>query len=188
VWAAKRPRLLLRELTLGEPAAGGKKLDFTWPGGQPRPTEIANLELPRPWAVDAGGGTAVAKSTLLRLIAGLLEPVHGPHPLPRQRRLVFQNPESRNALLPKLCHPTCSLSLPTGLDQHRTADAAFGRRPWPRVGLAGFEQRPIQHLSGRPRSSVLAIAGALASEARLLLMDEPTALLRPHQPAGGAES
>jgi energy-coupling factor transport system ATP-binding protein len=44
------------------------------------------------------------------------------------------------------------------------------------VGLSGFRQRPIHSLSGGQKQR-LAIAGALASRAQLLLLDEPTALL-----------
>ena len=46
------------------------------------------------------------------------------------------------------------------------------------VGLAGFEGRPIHTLSGGQKQR-LAIAGALAGDADLLLLDEPTALLDP---------
>jgi energy-coupling factor transport system ATP-binding protein len=50
------------------------------------------------------------------------------------------------------------------------------------VGLAGLEQRPIHTLSGGQKQR-LAIAGALASDAGLLLLDEPTALLDPDSQA-----
>merc|ERR1711934_1330758 len=46
------------------------------------------------------------------------------------------------------------------------------------LGLDGLEQRPIHALSGGQKQR-LAIAGALASDAGLLLLDEPTALLDP---------
>jgi energy-coupling factor transport system ATP-binding protein len=46
------------------------------------------------------------------------------------------------------------------------------------VGLPGFEQRPIHTLSGGQKQR-LAIAGTLAAQADLLLLDEPTALLDP---------
>ena len=46
------------------------------------------------------------------------------------------------------------------------------------VGLLGFEQRPIHTLSGGQKQR-LAIAGTLAAQADLLLLDEPTALLDP---------
>jgi energy-coupling factor transport system ATP-binding protein len=45
-------------------------------------------------------------------------------------------------------------------------------------GLARLKNRPIHSLSGGQKQR-LAIAGALASDAGLLLLDEPTALLDP---------
>lgn len=150
-----------------------EKLDFTWPGGS-RALQNCNLELPRPGLWMLVGGNGSGKSTLLRLIAGLLEPGHGHIHCPVKAALVFQNPDHQ-LLLPS-CATDLQLSLPEGLDQHQRQTrlaAALAR-----VGLAGFEQRPIHTLSGGQKQR-LAIAGALASEARLLLMDEPTALLDP---------
>jgi energy-coupling factor transport system ATP-binding protein len=46
------------------------------------------------------------------------------------------------------------------------------------VGLDGLANRPIHTLSGGQKQR-LAIAGALAGDAPLLLLDEPTALLDP---------
>ena len=46
------------------------------------------------------------------------------------------------------------------------------------LGLTGLDRRPIHALSGGQKQR-LAIAGALASNAGLLLLDEPTALLDP---------
>ena len=50
------------------------------------------------------------------------------------------------------------------------------------LGLAHLEKRPIHSLSGGQKQR-LAIAGALASDAGLLLLDEPTALLDPSSQA-----
>ena len=64
---------------------------------------------------------------------------------------------------------------PEGPQQHRqrTVRELLGQ-----LGLAQLEKRPIHSLSGGQKQR-LAIAGALASDAGLLLLDEPTALLDP---------
>ncbi len=120
------------------------------------------------------GGNGSGKSTLLRLIAGLLEPARGRIHTSLKAALVFQNPDHQ-LLLPS-CGSDIQLSLPPGLDaseRQRQVAAALEL-----VGLGGFEGRPIHTLSGGQKQR-LAIAGALASRARLLLLDEPTALLDP---------
>jgi energy-coupling factor transport system ATP-binding protein len=120
------------------------------------------------------GSNGSGKSTLLRLIAGLLQPDGGSIRTSGRVSLVFQNPDHQ-LLLPS-CASDLLLSLPTGLsiaERRRRVDLALEQ-----VGLAGLAQRPIHTLSGGQKQR-LAIAGALASEADLLLLDEPTALLDP---------
>ncbi len=131
-----------------------------------------NLDIPAGELVALLGPSGCGKTTLLRLIAGLLEPSRGRLQRPLKSALVFQNPDHQ-LLLPS-CGSDIQLSLPAGLNaqQRRIAveDALAS------VGLSGFRQRPIHTLSGGQKQR-LAIAGALASQARLLLLDEPTALL-----------
>jgi energy-coupling factor transport system ATP-binding protein len=87
---------------------------------------------------------------------------------------VFQNPDHQ-LLLPS-CGSDLQLGLPSGLPAaERTARM---ERALQQVGLGGMERRPIHTLSGGQKQR-LAIAGALASDAELLLLDEPTALLDP---------
>ena len=150
-----------------------EKLAFTWPGGS-RALDRCDLELPRPGLWMLVGGNGSGKSTLLRLIAGLLEQQSGRVHCPLKAALVFQNPDHQ-LLLPS-CATDLQLSLPAGLNQEERQSRLSGALA--QVGLAGFEQRPIHTLSGGQKQR-LAIAGALASEAQLLLMDEPTALLDP---------
>jgi len=150
-----------------------EQLGFTWPSGS-RALEHCSFRLPEPGLWMLVGGNGSGKSTLLRLIAGLLEPQQGRIHCSFKTALVFQNPDHQ-LLLPS-CGTDLQLSLPAGLDRAQRqvrVQAALAQ-----VGLDGFEQRPIHTLSGGQKQR-LAIAGALASEAHLLLLDEPTALLDP---------
>lgn len=158
---------------LAEPPLVVDQLGFAWPSGQ-RALNHCSLTIPRPGLWMLVGGNGSGKSTLLRLIAGLLEPARGRLHTPLKTALVFQNPDHQ-LLLPS-CGSDIQLSLPPGLDAAgRQQEVAHALEL---VGLEGFEGRPIHTLSGGQKQR-LAIAGALASRARLLLLDEPTALLDP---------
>lgn len=147
------------------------QLGFAWPNGH-RALNHCSFSIPGPGLWMLVGGNGSGKSTLLRLIAGLLTPARGRLHRPLKPALVFQNPDHQ-LLLPS-CGSDIELALPEELssDQRRQqVDLALQQ-----VGLAGFRQRPIHSLSGGQKQR-LAIAGALASQAQLLLLDEPTALL-----------
>ena len=120
------------------------------------------------------GSNGSGKSTLLRLIAGLLTPSAGTIERRGRAALVFQNPDHQLLL------PSCSSDLLLSLseDLPRRERRRRLERCLAEVGLAGLLQRPIHTLSGGQKQR-LAIAGALASDADLLLLDEPTALLDP---------
>lgn len=152
-------------------------LSFSWPGGRPALRDC-RLRIPRPGLWMLVGGNGSGKSTLLRLIAGLLSASAGRIHSSLKPALVFQNPDHQ-LLLPS-CGSDLQLSLPHGLtpaQRRQRIELALQQ-----VGLAGLAQRPIHTLSGGQKQR-LAIAGALASEAGLLLLDEPTALLDPDSQA-----
>jgi energy-coupling factor transport system ATP-binding protein len=148
-------------------------LRFHWPSGATALRQCS-LEIPRPGLWMLVGSNGSGKSTLLRLIAGLLQPQAGSLELKGRAALVFQNPDHQ-LLLPS-CSSDLLLALPPDLDPEQRAGRVAGALG--QVGLAGFQQRPIHTLSGGQKQR-LAIAGALASGAELLLLDEPTALLDP---------
>jgi energy-coupling factor transport system ATP-binding protein len=150
-----------------------ERLSYSWPCGT-RALDHCSLEIPGAGLWMLVGSNGSGKSTLFRLLAGLLTPQHGRISHQLRPALVFQNPDHQ-LLLPS-CGSELLLHLPPGCpaDQrpHRIEQALE------QVGLAGMASRPIHTLSGGQKQR-LAIAGALASDASLLLLDEPTALLDP---------
>ncbi len=150
-----------------------ERLSYTWPNGRPA-LNHCNLQIPAPGLWMLVGSNGSGKSTLLRLIAGLLTPRSGHIQAGGKVALVFQNPDHQ-LLLPS-CASDLQLDLPAGLSEAERRDRVG--QALDQVGLAGFEPRPIHTLSGGQKQR-LAIAGALASAARLVLLDEPTALLDP---------
>lgn len=153
-------------------------LRFGWGAGPPALSDC-NLCLPGPGLWMLVGSNGSGKSTLLRLIAGLLTPSAGTIERRGRAALVFQNPDHQ-LLLPS-CSSDLLLSL-AGLPEAEGLPRSERRHRLERclaeVGLAGLLHRPIHTLSGGQKQR-LAIAGALASDADLLLLDEPTALLDP---------
>lgn len=144
-----------------------------WPNGQVALDEC-DLVIPGPGLWMLVGSNGSGKSTLFRLIAGLQQPQDGRIMRRRHAALVFQNPDHQ-LLLPS-CGSDLLLGMRTGAsvsDQRRRAASLLRL-----MGLSELETRPIHTLSGGQKQR-LAIAGALASDAGLLLLDEPTALLDP---------
>jgi len=137
-----------------------------------------SLEIPRPGLWMLVGSNGSGKSTLLRLIAGLLSPERGRIETPLRPALVFQNPDHQ--LLMPTCGTDLRLGLPLALNHCQATERVEVLLR--QVGLQGLAHRPIHTLSGGQKQR-LAIAGALAAEATLLLLDEPTALLDPDSQA-----
>lgn len=149
-------------------------LHFNWDSGA---TVLAGCSL----QVQAGefcmllGTNGSGKSTLLRLLAGLLDAPQGSIHLQKPVGFVFQNPDHQ------LVMPTVGADVAFGLvddtltyeDVRRRVDEALTK-----VNLLPLKRRPIYALSGGQKQRV-AIAGALAQNCRVLLFDEPTALLDP---------
>ncbi|HEV7754746.1 MAG TPA: ATP-binding cassette domain-containing protein [Mycobacteriales bacterium] len=133
------------------------------------------------------GPSGAGKSTVLRALTGLLDPdlgdeegvltVDGEHP--RRRRTptgyVQQDPESQ------LVMARAGDDVAFGLENHAVpADRIAGRvaSALRAVGFPYGPERPTAALSGGEQQR-LALAGVLALEPRLLLLDEPTANLDP---------
>jgi len=148
-------------------------LHYRW-GSAPAALDGCQLSLPGPGLWMLVGSNGSGKSTLLRLIAGLLTASGGRIECRGRVALVFQNPDHQ-LLLPS-CASDLQLSLPPDLAAPQRQQRL--QQVLTQVGLAGYGSRPIHTLSGGQKQR-LAIAGALASGAELMLLDEPTALLDP---------
>lgn len=133
------------------------------------------------------GPNGAGKSTLLQTLAGLLPPVSGTLSLPDDV-----------AFLP----PPGSVTLPLAADYvvvmgraaRRGFSPVFGPQDWAvahqalaRVGAADLASRRFDQLSSGQQGRVM-LARTIAQDARLCLLDEPTAMLDPRGVAEVAET
>ena len=165
------------------PAISLEGVDFSWDGG-PRVLASVDLEVAVGDFASFIGPNGGGKTTLLKLILGLLEPDRGTvrvfgQPPARARHRVGYMPQ----------HATVDHGFPIEVldvvlmgrlgphlrfrrlraDDRRAAREALGR-----VGLDGFANRHFSALSGGQRQRVL-LARALVGDPDLLLLDEPAA-------------
>lgn len=151
-----------------------KKLSFNWPSGK-EVLRSCSLEVPvgEFWMLLGTNGSG--KSTLLRLLAGILLPQSGEITMSGKTGFVFQNPDRQ------LVMPTVGADVAFGLVEEKLSRAAIRQRvesALAAVNLLELQRRPIYALSGGQKQRI-AIAGALARNSQILLLDEPTALLDP---------
>jgi zinc transport system ATP-binding protein len=133
-----------------------------------------------------GGG----KTTLLKLILGLLEPtagqvrLFGQEPAKTRHRVGYMPQHIQfDSLFPVTVMDIVLMGrLGTAgrrlLGWYTRQDRQAAQEALAEVGLAGLENRPFAALSGGQRQRVL-IARALCSRPELLLLDEPTAHVDP---------
>jgi energy-coupling factor transporter ATPase len=128
-----------------------------------------------------GGG----KSTLVRLLNGLLKPGSGrirvsghdpatePFEVRKHLGVLFQNPE--NGLVAPFVEDDVAFGLENlGVPREEMRDRVA--RSVRAVGLEGYERREPHTLSGGEKQRV-ALAGLLAVEPEILVLDEPTSML-----------
>ena len=137
------------------------------------------------------GPNGAGKSTLLLHLNGLLPDRPAAHPtitvdglplvepnLPEVRRrvgLLFQDPDDQ-LFCPTVWEDVAFGPQQLGLREPRLSELV--RESLAQVGLAGFEDRLPHHLS-RGEKRRVCLAGLLACDARLLVLDEPTSDLDP---------
>jgi len=165
-------------LTIGvqmaELAIQVQNLSFRWPKGE-QALKSCSLEVPKGefWMLLGANGSG--KSTLLRLLAQLLTPQAGEIRILHPVGFVFQNPDHQ------LVMPTVGADVAFGLVEEKLPPAQVRQRvkeALSAVNLLELQRRPIYALSGGQKQRV-AIAGAIARQCEVLLLDEPTALLDP---------
>ena len=149
-----------------------KDVYFTWSEGKEFIIKNCSFSLSNPGLWMLVGENGCGKSTLMKLIKGILQPTQGIIERPSNLSLVFQNPDHQ------ILMPTCGSELILnikGIVSRRVINKKVNNC-LALVGLEGFWKRPIHTLSGGQKQR-LAIASALISESNFILMDEPTALL-----------
>lgn len=156
------------------PAILLKDLSFSWQSNKPI-LQSCSLAVPRGQFWMLLGTNGSGKSTLLRLLAGLLPQQSGYLEIAQPLGFVFQNPDHQ------LVMPSVGADVAFGLGSESLSPAQVQQRveaALDAVNLKAFARRPIYALSGGQKQRV-AIAGALARDCEVLLLDEPTALLDP---------
>lgn len=158
-------------------------LYFTYPKASTPVLRGVSFSLRAGEEVALVGHGGAGKSTLARLISGLLIPTQGSIVVrdaagAGRVGLVFQNPENQLVGLTveeDIAFGPGNLGLPTHEIARRVDEAVAV------CGLSGMRERPLSTLSGGEKQRV-AIAGALAMHPTCLILDEATAMLdRPSQ-------
>ncbi len=136
------------------------------------------------------GPNGAGKSTLMLMFNGMIRPDSGVllfdneevlyertalRELRRRVGFVFQNPD-RQIIAPTVYQDVAFG--PTNLGYSDDSVKEIVEKSLRYVGLEGFERRPPQQLSGGEKKR-LAIAGVLAMDPDLLVLDEPTSVLDP---------
>ena len=169
----------------GPPAVSCDNLTFSYPGSERPALSGVSFELREGEYVGVAGPNGGGKSTLLRLINGLLRarsgsvsvrglnPASEPYLVRRRVGMLFQNPE--NGLVAPFVEDDVAFGLENlGLRREEMRERV--REAIAAVGLQGYERREPHTLSGGEKQRV-ALAGLLALDPEILLLDEPTSML-----------
>lgn len=172
-----------------EPVIEAVNIDYTYPDGT-RALRQVSLCIERGRSVAVIGGNGAGKSTLALALNGILKPaggrvLHHGQPVDYSRKgllalrksvgLVFQDPEHQlfsASVYQDVSFGPMNMKLPEA-EVRRRVDSALEN-----TGILHLKDRPAHSLSFGQKKRV-AIAGVLAMEPELMVLDEPTAGLDP---------
>ena len=118
------------------------------------------------------GRSGTGKTTLARLLCGLLKPVSGTVNVSEQPRMVFQFPE-RQLFARTVLEDVMYGPLNMGMDEGKAREAALTAMRKLGLGEDMQDRSPFSISGGEKR--LAAIAGILAMDPQILVLDEPTA-------------
>jgi energy-coupling factor transport system ATP-binding protein len=162
-----------------------ENLTYSYPGSERRALADVTFEVGAGEYVGVVGPNGGGKSTLARLLNGLLRPNSGrvrvagldpatePYLVRKKVGVLFQNPD--NGLVAPFVEDDVAFGLENlGVERQEMRErvAAAIRE----VGLSGYERREPHTLSGGEQQRV-ALAGLLATDTEVLVLDEPTSML-----------
>ncbi len=163
-----------------EPIVAIDDVSRTFPGMKTPALDGIRLSLPRGEFLVISGANGSGKSVLMHLIAGLDRPNSGSIRVARRPDggenrvgLVFQDASAQilgDTVLEDAVFGPRNLGLDAKAAEERARDALS------RAGLAGKEGLPARTLSGGEKRR-LAVAGILAMDAEIIILDEPYANL-----------
>lgn len=175
----------MAEQTTSTPVISISGLDFRFDNG-PRVLEDVNLEVSEGDFASVIGPNGGGKTTLVKLIVGLLAPttgeilVFGRSPVKARPRIGYM---PQHAMMdPRFPVRACDVVMMGRLrprpsfGRYSQADRAAADETLAKVGLEDQGTRPFSDLSGGQRQRVL-LARALVTDPDLLLLDEPAANL-----------
>jgi cobalt/nickel transport system ATP-binding protein len=164
-----------------------RNLTYIYPDGTKALSDV-NFEAHRNEIVAVIGANGAGKTTLFKHFNGLLKPTSGKvliqgeeirkDNLLQVRKivgLVFQNPDDQlfaPTVKQDVAFGPLNLGLPEDVVEHRVKESLR------LVGMAGFEDKAPHHLSFGEKKRV-AIAGILAMEPYIMVLDEPTSGMDP---------
>ncbi len=145
--------------------------------------EDVNLSVPRGAFLALIGPNGGGKTTLVKIILGLLKPVNGevrvlgksPHEVTGHLGYVPQNTQFNRDFPISVLDVVLMgrLARRSIFKRYTGEDARVALEALERVGMADFARSPVGDLSGGQRQRVF-IARAIASEPEILFLDEPT--------------